>query len=798
MSGMRAHLASRLRSSSLNAVAPRPESTEYSTSLARAASSILYRSPIPSKENRPIYVLNAAALPDSREADFDALLPYVLARLPEEDDLVKGYEYEVVFFAGDSDGSTSLKKNRPGWGWFLQAYHVLSRAMRKRLQKLYIVHEKAWVRILTEIFSTIVSPKFRRKIIHASTLSNLALYIPIEDLLIPPSTYLHDRRISDDIFAPYASGRRAFTARQPLPISSKGKPRLPRVLRETTCFVLMEQNIVAEGLFRVPPHAKLKEILKEAYDRGQKFIVWKDNGATLAIPGYTRAEHLDEIIAEIDQRDAYGVLMAAGIIKSWYADLRQPIFPQASYRDLKRFFNDPDDVPDLERLKDLISPSSEWSFLPVVSREIVTRHLLPLLDAVASQQARNKMTPENLAVCFAPALLCGPDQLEDAKMSSIVRRILAIAVEAWSVGLRDECGVDAISFEQDLRLPVDSNDWEDPLEGRAYCPEMEVDDEDNQVTGIILQDNESSPREKPPPLPPRSTNSQPRSTSGRSSHDSVTKRKPAPPLMVPPRYSTIVSDDTHDVAESPTSYSAVADGFAPPRPSQWEFPDEKKSGTNSVGDSHPPPQIILPKRKALTAEQIDNAESAAVGVQARNLSDPRMALPGLANLPISEAVKRKAIPHVREPSDQKTRTDMPSHTQLDNASPSNVPFETSARPQAPSTEFRRPSWPASTYKPPNITSLARPVHPPTNPVTNRPPSKSTSLPVPRPKPRAPSPGLLHRMPSFEPSNSPALAPPSIPRKLNMKKASVDDLRRLYEERAGTAKSLVEAGRHKPS
>ena len=38
--------------------------------------------------------------------------------------------------------------------------------MRKRLQKLYIVHEKAWVRILTEIFSTIVSPKFRRKIYH--------------------------------------------------------------------------------------------------------------------------------------------------------------------------------------------------------------------------------------------------------------------------------------------------------------------------------------------------------------------------------------------------------------------------------------------------------------------------------------------------------------------------------------------------------------------------------------------------------------------------------------------------------
>jgi Divergent CRAL/TRIO domain len=42
----------------------------------------------------------------------------------------------------------------------------LTRAMRKRLQKLYIVHERAWVRFLVEMFSTIVSPKFRKKIIH--------------------------------------------------------------------------------------------------------------------------------------------------------------------------------------------------------------------------------------------------------------------------------------------------------------------------------------------------------------------------------------------------------------------------------------------------------------------------------------------------------------------------------------------------------------------------------------------------------------------------------------------------------
>ena len=164
---MRAHIRNRARSTSINAVPPPRDSSDYSIEMEKAAASVLYRSPIPSKTGHAIYILNAAALPDAREVEFDTLLPYVLARLPGENDLVNGIEYEVIFFAGGSgDGVATVKKNRPGWSWFVQAYHVLSRAMRKRIQRLYIVHERTWVRVLVETFSTIVSPKFRRKIVH--------------------------------------------------------------------------------------------------------------------------------------------------------------------------------------------------------------------------------------------------------------------------------------------------------------------------------------------------------------------------------------------------------------------------------------------------------------------------------------------------------------------------------------------------------------------------------------------------------------------------------------------------------
>ncbi len=165
---MRSKISRGLRrpSVSLSAIPPAPTSPEYSTELANLATHILYRSPLPSQSDLPIFVLNAAAFPDTKDVDYDTLLPYVLSRLPDEDELIGGRGYEIVFFAGGSSGATVKKKGRPGWGWLLQAYHLLTRATRKRLQKLYIVHEKNWIRVLFEMFSTAVSPKFRKKVVH--------------------------------------------------------------------------------------------------------------------------------------------------------------------------------------------------------------------------------------------------------------------------------------------------------------------------------------------------------------------------------------------------------------------------------------------------------------------------------------------------------------------------------------------------------------------------------------------------------------------------------------------------------
>ncbi|KAI7278708.1 Rho GTPase activation protein [Hortaea werneckii] len=626
----------RSRSTSLSTVPPAEHSDEWDPALAAIAASILYRSPLPSREGRPVYILNAAAFPDSFEVDYDTLLSYVLARLPEEDELLSGTEYEIIFFAGGQpEGATSEKKNGPGIGWYLQAYHVLSRATRKKLQRLYIVHPRTWVRVLVSVFGTVVSPKFRRKITHINTLTQLALEQPIYRLLIPPTTYIHDRKLEPEITVPYPTNRRAFNAPQPFPGNAEtGHTRLPRVLRETTTFILHPANITTEGLFRIPPHSLLSSVLKEAYDRGQMYIIWKERGATFSPPGTDQA-----LIDEIRLEDAYGVHLAASMIKTWYRDLRDPVFPESSYALIRERYGangDSTEVP-LEDLVDLLLPASPQSPLAPTAREVLTRHLLPLLSRVASHESQNKMSSENLAIVFSMCLVNGSDQLEDAKVSMVIRKILKQAIEMWPV-LREGMGIRADGFEKDLEPPVDPREYEDPV---LEEEQDDVDEEGSRTRSRTVSGDErrsgsksgekvfenaadeksgrrrrsSSQRGWAPALPPRPQPLPARSRTTATRHDQkksflpgldvsspVVKRKPVStaassadsspstaaggvieaggPPPYPPRYSTVSDSDGRSLHHITTTSAPVS---AAPGTSMEGSPTGPYSAVSAAG-----------------------------------------------------------------------------------------------------------------------------------------------------------------------------------------------------------------------
>jgi Rho GTPase-activating protein 1 len=763
----------RSRSTSLSSVPPAKTSGEYDRGLATLAASIIYKSPLPSQAGLPIYIVNAAAFPDAYEVDYNALLPYVLARLPEEDELISGTEYEIIFFAGGQpDGATTEKKQGPGVGWYLQAYQVLSRATRKKLQKLYIVHPRTWVRVLVNVFGTVVSPKFRRKIINVNTLTGLAMLIPIERLMIPPVVYLHDRKLSPDIDVPYASGRRAFGAVRPLPTNlNTGKTRLPRVLRETTTFVLHPVNIRTEGLFRIPPHSILTGALREAYDRGQMYIIWKEMGATFVEPGVDQA-----VVDEVRIEDAYGVHSAASLIKTWYRELRQPIFPETSYSLLREQFGSPDVEVTLEDLENILSLNSRQTPLNTTSREILLRHLLPMLSLVAEREPENKMDSNNLAICFAMTLVCGSNQLDDAKMTSVIRRILQAAIDLWPQ-LRRQLNIDGNSIWKDIQPPQEAKDYEDPLEEPRP---MRHSEDDNDAHRVHLLDADSPTGsddlalERLPTLPPRPASGRPvsRNVSSDENPLAVPRRKPAPE---PPRYSTIFAEQEKppNVAESPDGYTS-ADSFSHRLPSARGYGESEKKGF-ATSQQAEPPHIDVPKRKAVASHRNGGL---AQGV-ARSASEATSA--HLAHLAAQRANSASA-----------NRASIPEPTSAPGALGENEKAQSTTDSDS---VFRKPSWPASRGPQQSVPTLAKPIiphrprsHEPTNFAMQ---SASDEFKAGMPKLRTPSAGWLKRVTSQELKNNETAQNGNklAPNKLNLKKASVDDLRRIYEERASAAEGL---------
>ena len=320
----------------------------------------------------------------------------------------------------------------------------------------------------------------------------------------------------------------------PLPISSTGSARLPRVLRESTSFLLMDQNIKTQGILRVSARFVIVDVLKEAYDRGQKFIVWKE-GACVSTFSRWKEGVGNVTIEEIEQTEGFGVHSAAALIKRWYAELRDPIFPPACYPHLESLYGDAEALIEISSLRDLIRVDSEWSFLSRTSRQILNMHLLPLLSKISEYQDWNLMSPYNLAVCISPNLLRGPDAIEDVKIAGIVSRVLVAAICHWNSDLATSFEVDDWQFQESLRTPECIEDREDPLEECAISSATR----DTQLEGTIaLIDNEDISEEgseSKPALPPRPE------IRLDSTQDPVppVRRKPAPSLQSPPRYSTI-------------------------------------------------------------------------------------------------------------------------------------------------------------------------------------------------------------------------------------------------------------------
>ncbi|THU99801.1 RhoGAP-domain-containing protein [Dendrothele bispora CBS 962.96] len=337
-------------------------------------------------ETRPMVVMNASAMPDPKEVNYDLLLSRILSYL----NLYVESDYTVVFFAAGG-------RHTPGWNWVWKAYRSLSRKYRKNLKRLYIVHSSFFSKMLFSLAGAIISPKFFRKLAYIDTLSELAYHVPLTQIDIPPAVYQENLKHESRITLPDMHSSTSSSAAFGVPLEDvmgyQGeKGPVPRVVRDCIQF-LRDSGLNEEGLFRRSPSSQLLRAAQEAYDRGQvvSLEIWQ------AAPGG-------------------GPHLAAVLLKKYLRDLPNAIFGEELYALVRRCpapTSDPGDVEAVRYVREVILPELP----PCVY--ILLSHILHLMHEVSLRSASNRMDAHNLAVVLTPNLVKGSNPVRDVQMCVI-------------------------------------------------------------------------------------------------------------------------------------------------------------------------------------------------------------------------------------------------------------------------------------------------------------------------------------------------------------------------------------------
>ncbi|KAJ3742305.1 Rho GTPase activation protein [Lentinula detonsa] len=328
-------------------------------------------------ETRPMVVINASALPDPREINYDVLLSRILSYL----NLYVESDYTVVFLAAGG-------RHSPGWNWVWKAYRSLSRKYRKNLKRLYVVHSTFFTKMLFSLAGAIISPKFFRKISYIDTLSELAYHVPLTQIDIPPAVYQENSKYEKKITLPMPTPSSTFGVPLEDIMGYEGeKGGVPRVVKDTIQY-LRETGLEDEGLFRRSPSSAILRAAQEAYDRG--------NVVSLETFG---DHHL-----------------AAVLLKKYLKDLPTPIFPETLYPVIRRCplpTGDPGDMASVMYVREVLLPE-----LPPCTY-ILLSHVLHLMHDVSLRSASNRMDAHNLAIVLCPNLVFGSNPIRDVQMCAV-------------------------------------------------------------------------------------------------------------------------------------------------------------------------------------------------------------------------------------------------------------------------------------------------------------------------------------------------------------------------------------------
>ncbi|XP_051736820.1 rho GTPase-activating protein 4a isoform X2 [Ctenopharyngodon idella] len=172
---------------------------------------------------------------------------------------------------------------------------------------------------------------------------------------------------------------------------------IPAVVESCIRFINLN-GLHHEGLFRVPGSQMVVNQLKDAFEKGDDPLA--DGGSDM-----------DSV---------------AGVLKLYFRGLEKPLFPEDSYDQLMECGQIDDETKKATQLKCIISSYP-------ASLIIVMRYLFAFLHHVSQYSDENMMQPYNLAVCFGPSLVRGPDNGDAAELQRINALVKSIIVQHESI-----------------------------------------------------------------------------------------------------------------------------------------------------------------------------------------------------------------------------------------------------------------------------------------------------------------------------------------------------------------------------
>ncbi|XP_077370117.1 rho GTPase-activating protein 4-like [Festucalex cinctus] len=251
--------------------------------------------------------------------------------------------------------------------------------------------------------------------------------------------------------------------------------QIPLVVESCIRFINLN-GLHHEGIFRVSGSQVEVNNLRDAFERGEDPL----------------AEHKSDLDS------------VAGVLKMYFRDLKNPLFPVDSLSRLLECAYIKNDGERANQLKSVISSFSE----PLI---IVMRYLFAFLHHVSQYSDENMMQPYNLAVCFGPSLVRGVqdqnrDQQQDQQDAVALQPQINALVKSFIVQhesifpgqgeVRGPVYEKCMTLEQDDGEPnVEEGDGE-----TEYC-KIEVEaghpvNRSNSATGALQKPSESSKADK--------------------------------------------------------------------------------------------------------------------------------------------------------------------------------------------------------------------------------------------------------------------------------------------------------------